>query len=59
MAVTHSRTEVEADMRENPRAGFGFLSRIPDELLEHEWAIFKGLEFLCMKTDGHGVFYER
>jgi AhpD family alkylhydroperoxidase len=44
MAVTHSRTDVEADMRETLGLVPSFFGRIPDELLEHEWAIFKRLE---------------
>jgi AhpD family alkylhydroperoxidase len=40
----HTRTEVESDMRETLGLVPSFFSRIPDELLEHEWAIFKRLE---------------
>jgi AhpD family alkylhydroperoxidase len=45
-AVTevHTRTEVESDIRETLGLVPSFFSRIPDELLEHEWAIFKRLE---------------
>ncbi len=38
------RTEVEADIRETLGLVPSFFSRIPDELLEHEWAIFKRFE---------------
>jgi hypothetical protein len=44
MAMVHTRAEVEADMRETLGLVPTFFSRIPDELLEHEWAIFKRLE---------------
>ena len=44
MAMVHTRAEVEADMRETLGLVPTFFSRIPDELLEPEWAIFKRLE---------------
>jgi len=44
MAMVNTRAEVEADMRETLGLVPTFFSRIPDELLEHEWAIFKRLE---------------
>jgi AhpD family alkylhydroperoxidase len=44
MAMVHTRAEVEGDMRETLGLVPSFFSRIPDELLEHEWAIFKRLE---------------
>jgi hypothetical protein len=41
MAMIHTRAEVETDMRETLGLVPTFFSRIPGELLEHEWAIFK------------------
>lgn len=42
--MVRTRAEVEADMRETLGLVPTFFSRIPDELLEYEWAIFKRLE---------------
>jgi len=39
-----SRTEVEAEIEETLGLVPEFFSRIPDELLEPEWAIFKRIE---------------
>lgn len=44
MTEVHTREQVEADMRETLGLVPSFFSRIPAELLEHEWAIFKRLE---------------
>ena len=42
--VHAARDQVEADMRETLGLVPSFFSRIPDELIGHEWAIFKHLE---------------
>ncbi|MEV5277636.1 MULTISPECIES: carboxymuconolactone decarboxylase family protein [unclassified Streptomyces] len=39
-----NRGEVEAEIKETLGLVPHFFSRIPDDLLEHEWAIFKKLE---------------
>ena len=44
MEMVHTRAEVEADMRETLGLVPTFFSRIPDELLEHEWRSLKRLE---------------
>jgi AhpD family alkylhydroperoxidase len=45
MAVTtRPRAEVEAEIKDTLGLVPSFFSRIPDRLLDHEWAIFKDLE---------------
>ncbi len=44
MSEVHTRDQVEEDIRETLGLVPSFFGRIPDELLEHEWAIFKRLE---------------
>ncbi len=39
-----NRGEIEAEIKETLGIVPHFFSRIPDDLLEHEWAIFKKLE---------------
>lgn len=44
MVTVRSRNEVEAEMKETLGLVPSFFARIPDRLLEHEWALFKDLE---------------
>ena len=44
MTTAQARTEVEADIKETLGLVPSFFSRIPDELLDYEWQIFKRLE---------------
>lgn len=44
MAVSRSRYEVETEIKETMGLVPSFFSRIPDELLDFEWEIFKRIE---------------
>jgi AhpD family alkylhydroperoxidase len=42
--TTRPRAEVEAEIKETLGLVPSFFSRIPDRLLDHEWAVFSDLE---------------
>ncbi len=44
MATTRPRGEVEQEMRDALGIVPGFFERIPDDLVDHEWTLFKRLE---------------